>query len=109
MKPRYWKIAALLWATAIWLGSLAPVSGPATLQHGDKLEHLLGYAVLAWLGVKAFDRRALAWLAASLMGVAVEVAQSFTGWRWFDPIDMLANAIGAFLGVMVAHYSQRQR
>ena len=101
--PRAW---CALWALAIALvvvGSLLP--GP-DLPHvpdgGDKVEHILGYGVLAALAVQLFARRA--WLAGAcvallLLGIALELAQgAFTTTRSMDPADALADAVGVLLG-----------
>ncbi|UXY17326.1 VanZ family protein [Chitiniphilus purpureus] len=101
--PRRRLAVALLgtWALAIWVGSLLPLAGPPLAQ-GDKLQHLFGYGMLAWLGLRAFPGRPLAvWLGALLMGAAVEVAQSFTAWRSFDLYDIAANGLGALVGIVI--------
>jgi hypothetical protein len=36
------------------------------------------------------------------MGIALEFLQGMTGYRTFDPLDMLANAVGVLGGLAVA-------
>lgn len=62
----------------------------------DKAQHALGFAVLTLLAVQAYPshpriRLALALL---LLGGAIELAQSASGWRVGDWRDGLANAVG---------------
>ena len=71
----------------------------------DKLEHLLAYAVLmGWFGqIHTATRTQAGWLIGlTLMGVAIEYLQGWSGVRHFDPADMLANALGALLGYLLA-------
>jgi VanZ family protein len=105
--PRFKLACLIIWALAIWIGSLMP-SPPTTVEHGDKVQHFIGYAGLAILAFRMWPRYWLVWLAAALMGVAVEIAQSLTGWRTFDPQDMLANALGAVIGLLVCRLLQRK-
>ncbi|GAA5785744.1 VanZ family protein [Chitiniphilus shinanonensis] len=99
----------LLWASAIWIGSLIPLAAPP-VDNGDKIQHFLGYGVLAALALAAFPPRMWrAWLGATSMGVAVECAQYFVPYRSFDLRDMLANALGALLGVVLLRSIQALR
>ena len=96
------------WTAAIWIGSLIPMSAPS-VENGDKLQHFIGYGVLALLAQLIWKQPAKIWLFASLMGVAVEFAQALTPYRSFDTHDMLANSIGAIFGVLVGMVITRQR
>ncbi|QLI83062.1 VanZ family protein [Chitinibacter fontanus] len=99
------KLACLVvWALAIWIGSLMPSPPPAVVENGDKVQHFFGYAVLACLAFRVAQRYALVWFFAALMGVGVEIAQSFTPWRTFDIGDMLANALGAVIGLLICRF-----
>jgi VanZ family protein len=97
---RFKYICLWVWVLAIWIGSLWP-SPPTTVEGGDKIQHFIGYAVLAILAYRIWPRFFLVCSAAALMGIAVEVAQGWSGWRTFDPADMLANTIGALLGGLI--------
>jgi len=81
---------------------LLPVVPPG----GDKLEHLVGYALLSSAAVQLFcGRRALARAAIGLvaLGVALEIAQgAFTATRQMDAMDALANTGGVVLGMATA-------
>ena len=76
-----------------------PVSG------GDRIGHLSAYATLMWwhcqLHGGTSGRRLLA-IGFVLMGVALEIAQSFTGYRTMDMADAAANAAGVMAGWLAA-------
>ncbi|MBM5570839.1 MULTISPECIES: VanZ family protein [Deefgea] len=90
-----------LWTLGIWIGSLMPMSGPS-IENGDKIQHFIGYGVLALLAQLIWHQPRKIWLGATLMGVAVEFAQALTPYRSFDTHDMLANSIGAVFGLLLA-------
>lgn len=89
---------------AITVGSLLPARDlPAPAFDGfDKIEHLLGYAVLSGWSVLLFTTRRAriaAVLGVVAFGIAIEFAQgAFTVTREPDLFDALANATGALLG-----------
>jgi VanZ family protein len=91
-----------VWAAAIWVGSLIPMSGPS-IENGDKIQHFIGYGVLALLAQLIWRQPSKVWLGATLMGIGVEFAQSLTPYRSFDTHDMIANSIGAVGGVLLAN------
>ena len=89
------------------VGSLLPALLLPDLPEGsDKVEHLLGYAILAAMGVQVFaTRRALMFAALFLvaLGVGIEVAQDLlTTTRQMDAWDALANTCGVVLGMGTA-------
>lgn len=93
---------------AITVGSLLPAHDlpPPAFNGFDKLEHLLGYAVLSGWSVLLFDTRR-ARMAAAIgviaFGILIEGAQGvFTTTREPDALDALANATGAMLGQLIA-------
>lgn len=101
-----------LFRTAFWLAclavgvlSLTPVEHlpPQVFDVWDKAQHATGFAVLALLGYRA-HRRSLVGLTLGLLiyGVAIELAQSATGWRQGDAQDWLADAIGIALGLSLS-------
>ena len=106
-RPRLW--LGLWWGAIalVALGSLLPAMLlPVVPAGGDKVEHLLGYGLLAAIAVQIFaGRRALlgagAWLV--LLGVLLEVAQGvLTTTRAMDAFDALANACGVITGMATA-------
>ena len=96
-----------LWVAMIALvlvGSLMPAQRlPAPAFAGvDKLQHLVGYAVLAGYAVLLFARfrlRAVAMAGLVALGVGIEFAQeALTASRRADIADVVANTLGVLLG-----------
>ena len=104
-RPRVWLGLWGLMIAAVVVGSLLPASSVPSLPFpgADKLQHLLGYAVLSGYAAMLFaERRALGWAAMGLLllGVAIEGAQAvLTASRLADPMDVLANLLGVVLGL----------
>lgn len=101
------------WAAACWAVGIAllshlpdpPSPGP-DFPLKDKVAHVILYAVLGGLvAVAAADparrRRtivAIAVVAAAAYGVVDEVHQSFIEGRAFEAVDMVADAVGGWIG-----------
>lgn len=65
----------------------------------DKSNHLVGYSVLALAGLLAYPVRELRVISGLVAyGGLIELLQSFTGYRFAEWLDLLANAIGVLLG-----------
>jgi VanZ family protein len=65
----------------------------------DKTNHLVAFAVLAWLGCMSFPRKILfLMLALFAFGALIEVLQSFTPHRSAEWGDLLADGLGLFPG-----------
>ena len=95
-----------LWVLAlvvVCVVCLVPLGGlPPLPDNSDKVEHLLGYFVLAAGAVQLFGgSRALlvATLGLVALGIGIEFAQGMTAYRSADPWDALANSIGVLLGM----------
>lgn len=107
-RPALWIGVWLAMIACVVVGSLLPAGDlPAPAFPGiDKLEHLVGYALLsAWAAMLFATRRALwtAGIALVALGIAIELAQgAFTTTREADALDVLANASGVALGLLVA-------
>lgn len=83
------------------------VPGPALQPptHGDKLLHFSAYAVLmSWFSniCPALNHRIRLALGLLTLGIALEFAQRWTGYRTFDVADMTANAAGVAAGWLSA-------
>jgi VanZ family protein len=95
---RYFKVFFWLFLAALLYLSLSPVPAAApTIQSADKIVHAAAYGLLFALAVKSYNARLPLWaLAAATMafGVSMEWAQSFTGYRYAEPMDMVANGTG---------------
>lgn len=91
-----------VWLTLGWVMVAAVVWGsltPAPPSAGnDKLGHFAVYGVLMFWFAQLYLRR-LAWAAGFIaLGIALEFAQGWLGYRSFELYDMLANALGVLLG-----------
>jgi hypothetical protein len=76
-----------------------------TVVPGNVGGHLLAYGTLMWWHSQLADRPGMRGLLAAgfvLMGVLLEIAQYFTGYRTLDPADAFANAAGVALGWLLA-------
>ena len=98
-----------LWGLAVLVvvvASLAPPPPVELPRHGDKVEHLVAYALLAAGAVQVFRHGAPLGLAGAglvLLGIALEFAQgALTTNRMADPADAMANAAGVALGLLTA-------
>ena len=70
----------------------------------DKTNHLLAFAVLAWLGCHAYPQRMVSVLSGLLAyGALIEILQSFTTFRSADWHDFLADGLGLVLGWLLTH------
>ncbi|MCG7599546.1 VanZ family protein [Halomonas sp. McH1-25] len=99
---RLWAAAAIAAAVAIAIGSLTPGDEMPQNLPWDKFNHFAGYAVLALLTGLAGWRGLFGWGVVSVYGVAIELAQTAVPGRLgADPADMLANALGAALGLLL--------
>lgn len=99
--PPLLKSAFWLSALVIAVLSLLPVAflPPQTFDVWDKAQHAGGFAALALLGHLAYRHHLWPMCAGLLIyGAAIELAQSATGWRYGDGLDLLADGIGIALG-----------
>jgi VanZ family protein len=101
-----------LWLTIGWgfVGlvvylSLTPDPPQTDVPHGMKIGHCLAYAwLMLWFAQivrPAAQRRRIAWALAAL-GILLEFAQGLTDYRGFEFSDMVINAGGAVLGLVLA-------
>ena len=112
VRPQRWLGAWWAMVLAVIVGSMLPaLLLPDVPQGGDKVQHLLGYFVLAAVAVQVFaGRKALLRAGGGLvaMGVLIEVAQgTLTATRAMDPWDALANTLGVLAGLGTAWLPMR--
>lgn len=95
------QLGFLLCVLAVVVVSLIPsctISIPGTL---DKVGHFMAYAIMAYLGLVAFNsRRAsiLVILFSFTLGIALELLQSFISGRDPSIADGIANFVGILFG-----------
>lgn len=108
MKPvNFYRTLAVIYAGVVFALSLMPdTGGPG--YGWDKAHHFIAYALMAFFFMRAvnplrpFAFTALGVFVAVLsFGIAVELFQSLTPTRQADAFDVLANAIGALVGIAV--------
>ncbi|HHH39060.1 MAG TPA: VanZ family protein [Sedimenticola sp.] len=100
---RYSDPLALLCALLIGLLSLTPLPALPELPGGDKLQHFIAYAVLAFLATCARPGTRgllLALTAVIAYGGIIELLQPYVN-RYREMADLLANGAGALLGVAI--------
>ena len=88
--------------------------GPLGSREAPIVEHVIEYSVLGFLLSCSFSstkktRKQIIFLAVSvaiLYGISDEIHQLFVQGRKCDIIDVLANSVGSFIGVMVANIAK---
>ena len=73
----------------------------------DKLNHVVAFLVLAFLADYAFplvQNHNIKWLALLGYGLFLEVAQYSTGYRYFEVLDLLADASGIAVYVAIRSF-----
>ncbi|OQS04696.1 VanZ family protein [Thraustotheca clavata] len=98
-----------IWAAVGWFGiglllylSLTPRPIEIPIESGDKYGHALAYALLTAWWAQLMTSYSVLMLRFVGLGVAIEFAQGWTGYRSFDVKDMLANTIGTAFGALIA-------
>lgn len=97
---RFWRSSFwLLVLVTLWL-SLIPVDlVPKAFSFWDKAQHALGFAALAFSGLLAYPPRIHSLMfGLALFGAGIECAQWFTGWRFGDWQDWVADCVGVLIG-----------
>lgn len=102
---RLWLGLGWAMATSVVYLSLIPnPPEPLAVPFADKVEHASAFAWLALWFLQIVDTRHRVHVAAALLllGVAIEVAQSFTPTRMFELADIAADAAGITIGAGLA-------
>src|SRR5450830_1258207 len=101
MTPKFsiWRWAFFACALTVLVVALVPSPPPMITTGWDKSNHLLAFAVMAWLGCKAFPQRvAFTLLALLAYGALIEILQSFTPTRSAEWFDLFADSLGLLAG-----------
>lgn len=102
-----WRVLAVMAIALIWVGSLWPADElrQLSLPHlNDKLGHFIGYLTVALLLALGWRQTPvwLLWLVATVSGGLAELAQGMlTTSRSMEWLDLLANSVGALVGVLL--------
>ena len=102
---RFWIIVGWIGVTVVVFFSLKPHPPELGIEQGDKIQHFAAYGglMLWWVQLAATRparARTAAWLVA--LGVGLEIAQSFTGYREASVLDACANTAGVLMGWALA-------
>lgn len=104
-----WLALGWLWVAVVLYLSLMPhPPEPVRFPGIDKLQHAFAYGLLMLWFCQVYVRRTQRLFAAVLLaalGMVVELLQGMTGYRHFEPGDMVANATGVLLGWVWARTS----
>ncbi len=97
-----WYACGLLLLALVASLSLMPVPGDGP-QVNDKLAHFVTYALLSgWFGLLVSSRRWLlsVWLGLTAFGIVIEGLQGLTAHRSAEWADVVANGLGAAVGLV---------
>lgn len=98
IKPLFW-----LSVIVLTIASLVPMETlpPQSLNVWDKAQHALGFGWLAFFGLLSYPHRPRFMVGCLLLhGVAIELAQAATGWRYGEWSDLTADGVGILLGTL---------
>lgn len=114
-----WLAALLAWATLIFvLSSFPNPPGPRVTEPRAIAAHVAVYAVFGYLAQQALHRSRIArpstvtlaaWLLAVAYGISDEFHQTFVPNRHASALDVLADAIGAAVGVAFGWWRTRRQ
>ena len=99
---RWWLALGCLMVITVIALSLLSVSGPVSAPGFDKIYHVIAYgALMFWWGMVQPQRRTAWMLILIAMGIGLEIAQSFTGYRQLDQWDVMANCCGVIAALLL--------
>ena len=101
----WWGLGVALLVAATYLCLVPHVELPETFEWNDKVSHLVGHGALALYFAGLVPRRSWwkVFVFLVLFGTAIEFAQyAMHVGRDGDPRDVIANSLGAFLGLGLA-------
>lgn len=103
LSHRYGVVISVLFLCAITVLSFIPVTQEPPMNGVDKIEHFIAYAALTFpIALSYHPRYKSIFWCACIWGMMIEIIQPYVG-RQADTIDAVINAIGAGLGIFIAH------
>ncbi len=99
-------LIGLIYITAIFYFSLRQSnSGPIPFQHFDKIIHFFAYATLGLYYQSIIKNNFITIIIFIVMGISIEILQFFSGYRYFEILDIMANSLGVITGTFI--YSKK--
>ena len=98
-------IVFIVYAGIVALTSLSP-GGTQSVEHLDKVGHLLVYYIFAVLGYRMLtNKRYYLYLCLGIIAYSglIELGQSYIPGRDMSALDLLANIVGVALGALVVN------
>lgn len=104
------KILAVIWSSAIAVGTLARTSKLGEHLHTDGLPHVCAhvavFAVLGWLLVQStvnlrVKARAISLLLCIAAGAGTEIYEHLAFGKWMEYGDVVANILGILVGYVI--------
>lgn len=95
----------LLVSLIVYLSLTPHPPEPLSFPYADKLEHGFAYALLSLWFCQIYQQsrqRVVVIVALIGLGVVMEIMQGWSGFRYFEYADMLANSLGALCGLLLA-------
>jgi len=97
----FWVLIFGVFLTGLMPGNEFPVAPP--IPHLDKMAHFLIYLLLAFVLEQIFIAKPKAlFIKAFAVGLIIEILQIQIPFRSFEVADLLANALGAFTGILLS-------
>lgn len=100
---------SIIWAVIMLIGCTIKLNGEHEplfdIPHKDKIVHFGIFGILGFLNIwesRNFQYKSLIIIA--LYGVLIELIQLFLPWRSFEWLDILADSLGAWAGMLIGKY-----
>ena len=97
---KFWLALGWLLIAAVIYLSLTPHPIEIDVEQGDKLGHTIAYLGMMLWFAQLYQRRSHVWwgLGFIALGVVLEYLQGWSGYRDFEYMDMMADAVGVAVG-----------
>jgi VanZ family protein len=104
---RLWRVGLAALLAFVSYKAFFTSSGSTSIEHMDKVLHVLAFACLAGVACWSWSpSRQASWriaLGLTAYGVFIELVQSQLPWREASVADVIADAVGIALGLAMAH------
>jgi len=102
--PWFWLLPGWVLVVAVIAASVFPGIPVPNISGADKLAHAASYCLLmVWFaGLYAPRHHGIVALSLLALGLVLEVVQWSLPYRFFEPADLLANATGVIVGLVLS-------